>query len=234
MARPGDLEPQQSFTPPCADASDPLRPRLRGWLHAATAPVAVATGAVLIALAQGPAQRVAVTIFAVSASMLFVVSATFHRREWGPRAAGVLRRLDHASIFLVIAGTYTPFAVLLLPPGTARTLLAVVWGGAVLGVLFRVLWLRAPRWVYTPAYLVLGWAALAVLPEFVRGGRPVVLTLVVTGGVLYTIGAVVYGVRRPNPSPRWFGFHEVFHAFTVAAFGVHAAGVALALQATTA
>lgn len=198
------------------------------------APVAVATGIVLLLLARGTTERVAVAVFAASASLLFVVSAVFHRGHWGPRTAGVLRRLDHASIFLVIAGTYTPYAVLLLPPGAARTLLAVVWTGAALGVAFRVLWLHAPRWLYTPIYLGLGWAAGLVLPDFIAGGRPDVFALAVTGGVLYTIGALVYAFRRPNPSPSWFGFHEVFHALTIAAFGAHALGVGLALRPMTA
>lgn len=202
---------------------------LRGWLHAGTAPLALLAGIVLMVLAENPTQRLAVAVFAGTTTALFAVSATFHRGTWGPRAAAVLRRLDHAGIFLVIAGTYTPYAVLLLPERTARVLLAVVWGGALLGVLFRVLWLRAPRWLYTPVYIALGWAAVFVLPDFVAGGRPVVLALAVVGGVLYTVGGIVYALRRPDPFPRWFGFHEVFHALTVVAFVVHSVGVGLAL-----
>lgn len=209
---------------------EPIRPRLRGWLHVAMLPLAVAIGAVLIALAQGTAQRVSVAIFAVTATVLFGVSALFHRGAWGPRAHPFLRRLDHANIFLVIAGSYTPFAVLLLPPGTARTLLAVVWGGALAGVAFRVLWLRAPRWLYTPAYIALGWAAIAFLPDFLAGGRLEVLALALVGGLLYTAGGVIYVLRRPDPLPGWFGFHELFHALTVAAFVAHSIGVGLALR----
>ncbi len=208
----------------------PDKPHLRGWLHTGTAPVAVAVGVILVLIAEGTAQRVAVAVFAGTASLLFVTSAVFHRGRWGPRAAATLQRLDHASIFLVIAGTYTPYAVLLLPPSTARTLLAVVWTGAALGVAFRVLWLRAPRWVYTPAYIVLGWAAVMVLPDFLAGGRPDVLILALVGGVLYTVGGIVYAVRRPNPSLHWFGFHEVFHSLTVVAFVAHCVGIGLALR----
>jgi hemolysin III len=141
----------------------------------------------------------------------------------------VLKRLDHANIFLIIAGTYTPFSVLLLHPGTARTLLWVVWSGASAGVAFRVLWVGAPRWLYVPVYLALGWVAVFYLPAFWRGGGAAVVVLVVVGGALYTLGGLVYGVRRPDPSPRWFGFHEVFHALTIAAFLVHYVGLSIAV-----
>ncbi|MBL8932458.1 MAG: hemolysin III family protein [Kineosporiaceae bacterium] len=210
------------------------RPLLRGWLHAVTAPAALAYGVVLVVLAQHTAARVSVGVFAGSAALLFTISATFHRRHWGPRMHAVLQRLDHAAIFLVIAGSYTPFSVLLLPPGPARTLLALVWGGALAGVAFRVFWLHAPRWLYTPTYIVLGWAALAFLPDFLDAGHPAALTLAVVGGVLYTAGGVIYGLRRPDPSPRWFGFHEIFHALTVAAFVAHAVGVGLVVGAADA
>ena len=140
----------------------------------------------------------------------------------------VLRRLDHANIFLIIAGTYTPFSVLLLPEGKARTLLTIVWVGAVLGVLFRVFWVNAPRWLYVPAYIALGWAAVAYLPSFLESGSVTVMVLVIVGGALYTFGGIVYGLRRPDPSPRWFGFHEVFHALTVAAFAAHYVGISIA------
>jgi hemolysin III len=206
------------------------KPRLRGWLHAGAFPLAVAAGALLTLLARAGAHRTAVAVFAVSAALLFGVSALYHRGDWGPRAAAALQRLDHANIFLIIAGTYTPFAVLLLSPGPARTLLWIVWSGAVAGVAFRVLWIGAPRWLYVPVYMALGWVAVVYLPAFARAGAAV-LALVVAGGLLYTLGGLVYGIRRPNPSPRWFGFHEVFHALTVLAFAAHVAGLALAVTA---
>lgn len=205
-------------------------PRLRGVLHAAMLPLSVAIGALLLVLAEGSAQRVAVAVFAATASVLFGVSAVFHRRAWGPRAHPILRRIDHANIFLVIAGSYTPYAVLLLPPGVARTLLAIVWAGAAAGVAFRVFWLRAPRWLYTPAYIALGWAAVAFLPDFLAADRLEVLALALVGGLLYTAGGIIYALRRPNLLPRWFGFHELFHALTVAAFVAHSVGVGLALS----
>lgn len=252
MVQSGDRSPQKPTVPypqrvPISSAAKPedrdephsqqhmleqakLRPQLRGWLHAAMIPVAIVSAIILLQLADQTSHRIAIAVFGVSASMLFAVSALFHRGAWGPRAQASLRRLDHANIFLVIAGTYTPYAVLLLPPSSARTLLAVVWTGAALGIAFRVLWLRAPRWVYTPAYILLGWAALIELPAFLAGGRPVALSMAVIGGLFYTVGGVIYGMGRPNPWPRWFGFHEIFHAFTVAAFIVHAIGLGVALR----
>jgi hemolysin III len=208
------------------------RPLLRGWLHAGAFPLAVAAGGLLTLLARAGTHRTAVGVFAVSAALLFGVSALYHRGRWGPRAAAALQRLDHANIFLIIAGTYTPFTVLLLRPGPAQTLLWIVWSGAVAGVAFRVLWIGAPRWLYVPVYVALGWVAVVYLPEFARGGGAV-LALVVAGGLLYTLGGLVYGIRRPNPSPRWFGFHEVFHALTVLAFAAHVAGLALAVTAAS-
>jgi hemolysin III len=197
-----------------------------------TAPVAVVMGLVLVTVAPPGPARAASAIFAASAVLLFTVSAVYHRGRWTPAVAGVLRRLDHSAIGIVIAGTYTPFAVLLLPPRTATVLLSVVWAGALGTVLFRTLWVRAPRWLYTPLYILLGWAAVWFLPGFAAGGGAAVTALVVAGGLLYTMGALAYALRRPDPAPRVFGYHEVFHAFTVAAFAAHVTGVLLALEVT--
>ncbi|WP_088316086.1 hemolysin III family protein [Kineosporia sp. R_H_3] len=216
------------------NAIELVKPHLRGWLHAGTFPLALAAGIVLVALAPTTTTRVSTAIFAVTACLLFGVSAVYHRGTWSPRTHAILKRLDHANIFLIIAGTYTPFSVLLLPEGKARTLLTIVWVGAVVGVLFRVLWVHAPRWLYVPAYAALGWAAVAYLPSFFANGPIAVVVLVIVGGALYTFGAVVYGLQRPDPSPRWFGFHEVFHALTVAAFAVHYIGVSIAVYSTPA
>jgi hemolysin III len=207
------------------------KPRLRGWLHAGIFPVAVVAGIVLISLAPTTAGRISAAVYTATAAMLFGTSAVYHRGSWSPRTLGVLKRLDHSNIFLIIAGTYTPFAALLLPPGRARVLLFLVWGGALGGVLFRVLWVGAPRWLYTPVYIALGWVAVIYLPDFLRQGGVALLCLVITGGVLYTVGGVVYGIKRPDPSPRWFGFHEIFHACTVAAFIVHYIAVSFAVYA---
>lgn len=214
---------------------DAIKPRLRGWLHLATAPLALAAGIVLVALAPTTGGRITAAVFAATAVLLFGTSAIYHRGtgHFSDRTSRLLKRLDHANIFLIIAGTYTPFAVLLLPEGQGQTLLWLVWSGAIAGVLFRVLWVGAPRWLYTPVYVALGWVAVFYLPGFWRNGGAAVVTLIAVGGLLYTLGAVVYGTKRPNPSPRWFGFHEVFHAFTIAAFVTHYIAVSFSVYGAT-
>ncbi len=197
---------------------DAAKPKLRGWLHAATSPLALAAGVVLIVLAPtGPATLAAVA-YAVTSALLFATSAVYHRGRWSPGVEAVLKRVDHANIFLLIAGSYTPFAVLALHGTTRVAVLAAVWTGAAAGAAFRVLWVDAPRWLYVPFYIGLGWAAAFVVPQLVHGAGVAAFTLVAVGGALYTAGGVVYALRRPDPSPRWFGFHEVFHALTVAAY----------------
>lgn len=218
-----------------ADAGERLRervqqikPRMRGWLHAVTFPLAVAAGAVLVVLSPTRTTQIGSAIFAVTAMLLFGCSALFHRGRWRPRVSAVLRRLDHANIFLLIAGTYTPFTLLLLDGPDQQILLGLVWAGALLGIAFRVFWLGAPRWVYTPVYAALGWAAVFWMDDFASTAAPAVLTLMIVGGGLYSFGGLVYGLQRPDPLPRWFGFHEVFHTLTVAAFATHYVGVSLA------
>lgn len=210
------------------DAVATIKPRLRGWLHVAAFPLAIASGAALVAFAPTAQAKLAAGIFAFTAALLFGISALYHRGRWSQRGHAVLRRLDHASIFLIIAGTYTPFTILLLDGDDARLLLTLVWVGALLGVAFRVLWVHAPRWLYLPVYLALGWAAVFWLPTLAVRGGPAVFALIVAGGLLYTAGAVVYGLKRPDPAPRWFGFHEIFHACTLAGFAAHHVGVWLA------
>ncbi|MFC9234938.1 hemolysin III family protein [Streptomyces decoyicus] len=209
----------------CAAAA--LKPRMRGWLHAGMVPLSLAGGIVLIALSRSAAAVAACSVFAVSALLLFGTSGVYHRGTWGPRGEAVLRTLDHANIFLIIAGTYTPLSVLLLPAGQQLELLSLVWAGAAAGIAFRVWWIRAPRWLYTLCYIALGWAAVFYLPDFARTGGTPVVVLIIAGGLLYTAGALVYGLKRPDPSPRWFGFHEVFHTLTIAAFTAHYAAVFL-------
>ncbi len=214
------------------EVAETVKPRLRGWLHLGMVPLALAAAVVLVALAPTSLGRWSSAIFGTTAFLLFATSAVYHRGTWGPRAGGLLKRLDHANIFLIIAGSYTPLTVLLLPESKARTLLLLVWLGALGGIAFRVFWINAPRWLYTPIYAALGWAAVFYLPDFLRFGGPAVLTLVIIGGVLYTVGALVYALKRPNPAPRWIGFHEVFHAFTVAAFAVHYIGISIAVYSS--
>ncbi|ROS23031.1 hemolysin III family protein [Cellulomonas sp. PhB150] len=209
-----------------------VKPHLRGWIHAGVAPFVLIASIVLVVLSPTAAAKWSTAVFGLSAVMLFGTSAIYHRGRWSPRTAAVLRRLDHTNIFLIIAGTYTPLAVLLLPARTAKVLLIIVWAGALVGLLARVFWLGAPRWVYVPVYVALGWVAVAFLPQFYRSGGPAVMWLVIGGGLAYTLGAVVYGLKRPNPSPRWFGFHEIFHVLTVVGYTCHYIAVSLASYAS--
>ncbi|MER5711080.1 hemolysin III family protein [Streptomyces sp. NPDC042898] len=205
----------------------PTKPHLRGWLHAGMFPAVIVAGLVLVALSDSPRARIACGIYVLTACLLFGISALYHRGNWGPRGEAVLRRLDHANIFLIIAGTYTPLTLLLLPDSTGEPLMWAVWAAAAAGIAFRVFWVGAPRWLYTPCYIAMGWAAVFFLPDFMRAGGIAVLVLVIVGGLLYSAGGVIYGIKRPNPSPRWFGFHEVFHSLTLAAFIVHYVGISL-------
>ena len=207
---------------------DEVKPRLRGWMHAASAPLTLAAGIVLVVLSPTASTRIGSAVFATSALVLFTVSGIYHRGTWSPKVWRFLRRFDHANIFLLIAGSYTPFTLLLLHGADRVVLLSVVWTGAVLGVLFRIFWNDAPRWLYTPIYIALGWAAVFYFGDFVDTASTAVLVLMAVGGGLYTLGGVVYGFKRPDPFPRWFGFHEVFHTLTIAAFVTHYVGVSIA------
>jgi hemolysin III len=234
-ARAGAAQRVDRATEVVADKLAEVKPKLRGWMHAGSVPLVLAAFVVLICLAPNAATKAASAVYAASALLLFTVSGIYHRGTWSPRTWAFLRRFDHANIFVLIAGSYTPFAVLFLHGAARMTLLGVVWGAAIAGMAFRVLWTDAPRWLYVPMYVVLGWAAVFFIPDFVSGSHRfaggiaiAVLVLVGTGGVLYTLGGVVYGLKRPDPWPRWFGFHEVFHSFTIAAFVCHYVAVSLA------
>lgn len=207
------------------------KPRLRGWLHAGAAPLALAAGIVLICLTPTALGKAASAVFMASSVILFSTSATYHLGRWSVRTKTVLRRLDHSNIFLLIAGTYTPLAVLLLDRKSMIILLSIIWGGALAGLLARVLWIGAPRWLYVPIYVALGWVAVIYLPAFARAGGAAVVWLVIAGGLAYTLGAVVYGLKRPNPFPAWFGFHEVFHLLTLLAFACHFTAIMIAALA---
>lgn len=197
-----------------------VKPTWRGWIHAGTFPLAIAAGIVLICLAHGTPAKWAAAVFMTTSLLLFGNSALYHRFNWQPRTRIILKRIDHANIFLLIAGTYTPLAVLALPPDQGTLLLWLVWSGALLGIGFRVFWIHAPRWLYVPLYLLLGYASLIyIVPLFQANVAMMVLVLV--GGLCYTVGAVVYGFKRPNPFPGRFGFHEIFHALTLVAFLCH-------------
>jgi hemolysin III len=210
-----------------ADALN-IKPKFRGWLHAGATPLALAAGIVLVALAPTAAGKWACAVYAVTGLLLFGVSAVYHRGNWSPQVKLLLKRLDHTNIMLVIAGTYTPLAWALLDPSKATLLLWLIWAGAIAGVGFRVLWPHAPRWLYVPIYCALGLAALFYLPDFFAASVPAAV-LICVGGAFYIAGAVVYGIKRPNFSATWFGFHELFHAFTVVAFVCHYVAIMIAV-----
>ena len=207
-----------------------LKPTWRGWLHAGTAPLVLIAGIILIIWAPTAGAKISCAIYIVTGVLLFGTSALYHRGTWSPTAKATLKRLDHSNIMLVIAVSYTPLSYLLLPRPTATLLLWMIWVGAVAGVFFRVFWVGAPRWLYVPIYVLLGTTALFFLPQFWAAGIPETL-LICIGGELYIAGAVIYGIKKPNVSRIHFGFHELFHALTVAAFACHFTAVVLAISA---
>ncbi|MFZ4065484.1 MAG: PAQR family membrane homeostasis protein TrhA [Rhodoluna sp.] len=202
-----------------ADALE-KKPSWRGWIHTGVLPIVVAGGIILIVLAHGAIPKVAASIFFASSFLLFGNSALYHRFNWRPKVKITLKRIDHANIFLLIAGSYTPMAMLALPADKGLVLLVAVWIGAVLGISFRIFWINAPRWLYVPLYVLLSWAAMFYVVDFFSFNA-VAMSLILIGGLCYTAGAVVYGIKKPNPFPGHFGFHEIFHALTVIAFICH-------------
>ena len=197
-----------------------VKPTWRGWIHTGTFPLSIAAGIVLIVLADGPAAKWSSAVFMTTSLLLFGISALYHRFNWSPKTKVMLKRFDHANIFLLIAGTYTPLAVLALPPSKGVLLLVLVWIGATLGIAFRVFWVHAPRWLYVALYILLGWAAMMYIVDLFQANVAMMI-LVVVGGLAYTAGAVIYGLKKPNPIPGVFGFHEIFHTLTVVAFMCH-------------
>lgn len=204
------------------------KPAWRGWIHASFTPVVVVLGLVAILLAPTGELRAACAVYGVTGILLFGVSAIYHRAYWPRRLHMVLRRMDHSNIALLIAGTYTPLSVALLAPGQSRVLLSVIWACAAGLVLFRLLWTLAPRWLYTPLYVVMGCLALLYLPQFWQAS-PAVAVLTVAGGAAYIAGAVAYATQRPRLLPAVFSFHEVFHACTVLGFVLHYVAIMLAV-----
>ncbi|HEY7619723.1 MAG TPA: hemolysin III family protein [Solirubrobacteraceae bacterium] len=205
-----------------------MKPRLRGVSHQYAFFAAIAAGAALVVLAQGAQARVAVGVYALSLCAMFGASALYHRIDWPPRPSVWMRRLDHAMIYVLVAGTYTPFALLVLAPALGWTLLGIVWAGALAGVALSLVWIDAPRALRALLYVVLGWIGLVALPQLWNRAGAMAVALLATGGLLYTLGAVVYARRRPDPAPRVFGYHEVFHVLVIAAAAVQFAAVALA------
>ena len=210
---------------------EPLRPRLRGVLHQWAFAAFGGACLSLVITADGARARIAALIYAVSVVGLFGTSALYHRRTWSARARNRMKRLDHSMIFVLIAGTYTPFAMLVLRGTAALVVLAIVWGGALLGIATRLLWLGTPKWLTASLYVALGWVAVGVLPDLSERAGIATVVLLALGGLLYTAGAVVYTLGRPNPFPAVFGFHEVFHVLTIVAATLHFVAVgAFALQ----
>lgn len=192
-------------------------PKLRGWFHLGVTPVVIIASLVLFLLSE-TSLKFAVALYSITAIMLFSVSAIYHRVPWSPVNKKRWRRWDHANINFLIAGSYTPFAVTLLEGRDRTILLSVVWGGAILGALMRIFWVTAPRWLYVANYLALGWVALIYTPQMYRQGGLAILLLIVTGGLLYSVGAIFYALKAPGRSAKYFGFHELFHIFVIAAW----------------
>lgn len=210
------------------------KPRLRGRLHQYAFFVALVCGVVLCSIAAtrpGFGPLLSTLIYSITVCGLFGISALYHRRSWGERGYQIMRRMDHSMIFIFIAGTYTPFCVLLLEPDKTKLMLSLIWIGALGGVALKSIWPHLPRWVGAPLYLALGWAAVAILPDILHSGGVTDLVLLATGGLIYSVGAVFYAMRRPNPWPTVFGHHEFFHACTLIAALCHHIAIYFALYA---
>jgi len=213
----------------CLDVFDELtplvRPRLRGVLHQVAFVVACVVGVLLVAAADGR-RLVAAAVFAASAAAMLGASAVYHRVTWTTRARMWMRRVDHAGIYLLIAGTYTPVGLLSLHGVLQRTVLAVVWCGAGAAILTKLFWARSPKWLSAVFGIALGWVGIVAMPQLAHTEGAAAVVLLGAGGVAYTIGAVVYALRRPNPFPATFGYHEVFHAFTLVALACQYVAIA--------
>jgi hemolysin III len=206
-----------------------LKPRLRGVFHFYAFLVAVALGVLLVVLAPGGSATVAAAIYATAVCGLFGVSALYHRGHWSPAANRWMRRLDHSMIFIFIAASFTPVALLALDSALGTVILAIVWGGAAAGVILKLVWISAPKWLSALLYLTLGWIALAITPALWQELGWLSVVAVGFSGLLYTAGAIIYALERPNPWPLTFGFHEVFHVLVIAAAATHYAVIAFAV-----
>ncbi|MBD8506230.1 hemolysin III family protein [Hoyosella sp. G463] len=207
------------------EALKPLKPRMRGWIHLYAFGISILTGIALVSVVgalEDSRALLAVSIYSVTLSALFGVSALYHRVTWKSPAKRIwMKRADHSMIFLFIAGSYTPFCMLALPEDTGRLILTVVWAGALAGVAQKMLWPRSPAWLGVPLYILLGWAVAFVIPDLVAEAGVAPLVLLAVGGAFYSVGAVLYATKWPNPWPTTFGHHEFFHAATVIAALCH-------------
>ena len=208
-------------------ALEPIRPRLRGVFHHYACFGSLAAGVLLVLAAPGALAKTATGVYALALSGVFTVSALYHRIDWRPSARRWMRRLDHAMIFVLIAGTYTPFALLVLEGPVATVVLVVVWVGALVGIVLKLAWIDSPTWLTALACVVLGWVGLATAPEIASAAGAGAVALIFGGGLLYTVAALVYALHRPDPVPATFGYHEVFHTLVIAAALLHFASIAL-------
>jgi hemolysin III len=218
-----DMAGPEAFPDPITVAH--IKPRARGWIHLYTGVVAFVAGAALVSVSwalSGRTAGLATMAYTAATVLMFGVSATYHRIHWHSMAARTwMKRLDHSMIFVFIAGSYTPFALVAMPDGDGRLVLAIVWGGALAGTALNLFWPTAPRWVGVPLYLVLGWVAVWFCPEILHGAGVAAFVLLVIGGTIYSIGALFYAMRWPDPWPTTFGYHEFFHTCTVVAAICH-------------
>ena len=232
-ARPADTVEEVAGQALQAAAEVLTKPRARGWIHLVSAVVAVAAGASLIAVSwplAGLKAGLATFVYIGAVVAMFTVSATYHRVTWKSAAARAwMKRLDHSMIFVLIAGTYTPFALLAMPHRAGMLMLSIVWGGALAGVLLKMCWPTAPRWVGVPLYLLLGWVAVFYVATIMHMAGVAAMVLLVVGGALYSIGGILYALRWPDPWPNTFGYHEFFHACTAVAAICHYIAVWLAV-----
>ena len=205
------------------------KPTMRGWLHAGMTPVVLLAGILLVVFAPAGAGRLGAAVWLAGSLVLFGTSAVYHRGRWTPTVRSWLQRADHSNIFLFIAATYTPLALALLEGGQRILLLSLVWGIAAAGIGLTLLWPGRPRWLDVALYVPMGWVAIGWLGAFWAAGGPAVVILLLLGGVIYTVGAAVYALKKPDPSPQVFGYHEIFHACTIAAAACHFAAIAVAV-----
>jgi hemolysin III len=205
--------------------TDLEKPRLRGVLHLYAFGVSVVLGVLLVLTADGARGRVSASVFALTVAAMFGASALYHVPTWRPRPRRWLRRLDHAMIYALIAGTYTPFGLLVLSGAWQVVILAIVWSGAAAAMLLKLAWIDSPKWLAAAIGIALGWVGVVAFPQLARIGT-IGLALIVAGGVLYTAGSIVYARRRPDPAPAVFGYHELFHALVIAAAACQYAAIA--------
>jgi len=226
-ARNAAVETADAAREAASDAIAAVKPKLRGVSHEWAFFLSLGLGAALVVAANTPKATLAVAIYAASLSALLGTSALYHRVNWQrPDARRWMRRLDHSMIFLLIAGTYTPFALLVLNGALADAVLAVVWVGALAGAIVEMLWIEHPKWVAALVYLSMGWVAVVAFPALWSSMGAAGTLLVAAGGLLYTAGAIVYATQRPDPNPRVFGYHEVFHLLVIAAAAAHFTAIA--------